>query len=123
MQRSLSNHLTRQPWFLQIESVTRNKCLLVTTKSNLPAARAWIDEHLEPMVQKSIPPGINPPASQLPRCLDKLVYTTTTHMYADIFKKQFSLAPNLTETTETMTTSSKPLANGNLPSSTTIPIN
>ena len=83
---SLYDHLTRQPWFLRIESVNQSKCLLVTTKSNLPAARAWIDEHLEPMVRKSIPPEINPPASQLPRRLDKPVYTKTTHTYADILK-------------------------------------
>jgi len=104
---SLHDHLTRQPWFLRIESVTSNKCLLVTTKPNLPAARAWIDEHLEPMVRKSIPPGINPPTSQLPHRLDKPVYTTTTHTYADILKKHFSLAPNVPET-EMMTTSNKP---------------
>jgi len=98
---SLHDHLLRQPWFLRIESVSHNKCLLVTTKNNLPAARAWIDEHLEPMVRKSIPQGIDPPASLLPRRLDKPVYTTTTHTYVDIFKKQFSLAPNPTEMTPT----------------------
>jgi len=57
-------------------------------------------------VRKSIPPGIDPPASLLPRRLDKPVYTTTTHSYADILKKQFSLAPNSTEMTPT---SNKPL--------------
>jgi len=102
---SIHDHLIRQPWFLRIESVSRNKCLLVTTKTNLPAARAWLDEHLEPMVRKSIPPEIDPPASLLPRRLDKPVYTTTTQTYADILKKQFSLAPNSPETT---TTSNKP---------------
>jgi len=96
---SLYDHLIRQPWFLRIESVTRNKCLIVTTKPNLPAARAWVDENLEPMVRKSIPPGIDPPASALPRRLDKPVYTSKTHTYADILKKQFSLAPNSTEMT------------------------
>jgi len=74
----------------------------VTTKPNLPAARAWLDEHLELMVRK---PGINPPASLLPHHLDKLVYTTTTHTYVEILKKQFSLAPN---SMAMMTTSSKP---------------
>jgi len=102
---SLNDHLTRQPWFLRIESVNCNKCLLVTTKQNLPEARAWLDEHLEPMVRQSIPPGIDPLASLLLWRLDKLVYTTTTHTYADISKKQFSLAPNLTAM---VTTSSKP---------------
>jgi len=43
---SLHDHLTRQLWFLRIESVNRNKCLLVTTKTNLPTARTWLDEHL-----------------------------------------------------------------------------
>jgi len=63
---SLHDHLLRQPWFLRLEPVARNKCLLVTTKSNLPAARAWVDANLEPMVRKSIPPGIDPPSSLLP---------------------------------------------------------
>jgi len=37
---SLHDHLLRQPWFLRLESVTRNKCIIVTNKSNLPEARA-----------------------------------------------------------------------------------
>jgi len=44
---SLHDHLTRQTWFLRIESVARKKCLIVTTKANLPEARAWIDANLE----------------------------------------------------------------------------
>ena len=63
---SLHDHLLRQPWFLRLEPVARHKCLLVTTKSNLPAARAWVDANLELMVRKSIPPGIDPPSSLLP---------------------------------------------------------
>jgi len=63
---SLHDHLLRQPWFLHREPVAHNKCLLVTTKSNLPAARAWVDVNLELMVRKSIPPGIDPPSSLLP---------------------------------------------------------
>jgi len=35
---TLYDHLIRQPWFLCIESVTQLKCIIVTTKSNLPAA-------------------------------------------------------------------------------------
>jgi len=62
---SLHEHLLRQPWFLRIESVTCNKCLILTTKSNLPVAQTWIDENLVVMVRKSIPPGINPPSSCL----------------------------------------------------------
>jgi len=89
---SLHDHLTRQSWFLRIESATRNKCLLVTTKPNLPAARAWVDTNLEPMVCKSIPPGIDPPSSSLPRRLDKLIFTEAGKTYADILKKQFNLA-------------------------------
>jgi len=64
---SLHDHLLRQPWFLRLESVTHTKCLLVTNKSNLPEARAWIDANLETMVRKSIPPGSDPPSSLLPR--------------------------------------------------------
>jgi len=60
---SLNNHLLRQPWFLRIESAACNKCLIVTTKPNLQTARNWIDANLEPMVRKSIPPGIDPPFS------------------------------------------------------------
>jgi len=64
---SIYDHLVRQPWFLHIESVTRTKCFIVTTKSNLLVARTWIDDNLEQMVQKSIPSGIDPPSSCLPR--------------------------------------------------------
>jgi len=71
---SLHDHLMRQPWFLCIKSVTKNKCLLVTTKPNLQAARAWIDTNLESMVRKSIPPGIDTPSAILPRRLDKPVF-------------------------------------------------
>ena len=96
---SLHAHLLRQPWFLRIESVSHSKCLIVTTKPNLPDARAWLDANLEPMIRKSIPPGIDPPSSQLPRRLDKPVYSATSYTYADILKKQFSLAPNATSNT------------------------
>ena len=88
---SLHDHLLRQPWFLRIESATRNKCLVVTTRPNLQTARDWIDANLEPMVRKSIPPGIDPPSALLPRRLDKPVYTATSQTYADILKRQFSL--------------------------------
>ncbi len=91
---SLHDHLIRKTWFLRLESVTRNKCLVVTTKSNLTEARKWIDDNLEPLIRKSIPSGIDPPASLLPRRLDKPVYTTTTQTYADMLKKQFSLETN-----------------------------
>jgi len=64
---SLHDHLLRKPWFLRIESAAPKKCLIVMTKSNLPEARNWIDANLEPMIRKSIPLGIDPPSSQLPR--------------------------------------------------------
>jgi len=89
---SLHDHLIRQPWFLRIESVTTNKCLLVTTKNNLSEAREWIDTNLEPLIRKSIPDGSDPPPSHLPRCLDKPVYSTTSHTYAEILKQKISLA-------------------------------
>ena len=63
---SLYKHLIRKPWFLQIEEVARRKCLIVTTRPNLPEAHAWMDTNLELMIRKSIPEGIDPPASQLP---------------------------------------------------------
>jgi len=91
---SLHEHLLRQPWFQRIESAGRNKCLLVMTRPNLPVARTWVDENLEKLIRRSLPPDIDPPASQFPRRLDKPVYTTTSMTYADILKKQFSLAPN-----------------------------
>jgi len=100
---SLNDHLLRQPWFLQIESVSCNKCLLVTTKPTLPVARDWIDTNLESMVRKSIPPGIDPPSALLPWRLDKPVYSVTSKTYADILKQQFSLAPNAT-TSDTVNT-------------------
>jgi len=98
---SIHDHLLRQPWFLRIESVTRNKCLIVTTKSNLPIARKWLDDNLHPMIRKSIPEGIDPPPSLLPRRLDKPTYTKTSQSYADILKKQFSLTPNANQATTT----------------------
>ena len=89
---SLHDHLTRQTWFLRIESVARKKCLIVTTKANLPEARAWIDANLERLVCKSIPPDTDTPSSFFPRHLDKPVHSTTSQTYVDILKKQFSLA-------------------------------
>jgi len=85
---SLYDHLIRKPWFLRIEEVDRRKCLLVTTKPNLPAAREWIDTNLELLIRKSIPEGIDPPSSQLPCQLDKPVYSALSKSYADILKKQ-----------------------------------
>jgi len=103
---SLHDHLIQKSWFLCIESVTCNKCLIVTTQLNLPKARAWIDANLEQMVCKSIPAGIDPPPSLLPPWqLDKPVYMTTSYLYADIFKKQFSLT---TTTTNSNTANNQP---------------
>jgi len=47
---SLHDHLLHKPWFLRIELVDRNKCLLVTMKHNLPEAHAWIDANLEVLI-------------------------------------------------------------------------
>jgi len=89
---SLYDHLLCQPWFLCLEAVTRNKTIIVTTKPNLLVAHAWIDENLEKMIRKSIPPDIEPPPSYLlPRRLDKPIYTEASRSYADILKQQFSL--------------------------------
>jgi len=84
---------------LRIESVDRNKCLLLTTKPNLPEARNWIDANLETFVRKSIPAGINPPSSQLPRRLDKPVFSASSLSYADALKKQFSLVSTAANST------------------------
>jgi len=89
---SLHDHLLHKPWFLCIKLVARNKCLIVTTQSNLPKACTWIDKNLELMVWKSIPSGIDLPSSLLPCRLNKPVYMAMSHSYADILKKQFSLA-------------------------------
>ncbi len=78
----------------------------VTTKSNLQVAREWLDANLEPMIRKSIPLGIDPPTSSLPRRLDKPTFTKTSHSYADILKQQFSLA--LDSTTATVTNTRPP---------------
>jgi len=96
---SIHDHLIRQPWFLRIESVTRTKCWIVTTKSNLSVARKWLDDNLQPMVCKSIPAGINPSPLCLPRRLNKPTYTKTSQSYADILKQQFSLNPNANQAT------------------------
>jgi len=103
---SLHEHLLRKHWFLCIESVNCNKSLIITTKPNLPDACTWINENLEPMVCKSIPPGINPSSSQLlPRRLDKPSYSATIQSYAEILKKQFSLTSN---PSATMTDNNRP---------------
>jgi len=68
--------------------------------------RAWLDENLEPLIRKLIPMGIDPPSALLPHRLDKPVYTTTSKTYADVLKKQFSLASN---TTITNTNNTQPL--------------
>ncbi len=91
---TLYDHLLRQPWFLRVEAVTRTKCIVVTTKSNLPEAREWIDNNLEAIIRKSIPSGVDPSLAQLPRRLDKPVYTSTSRTYAEILKQQYSLATN-----------------------------
>jgi len=96
----LHDHLLRQPWFIRLESVTKNKCVVVTTQSNLQIARDWIDANLESMIRKSIPSGIDPPASDLPRRLDKPTYSAASKTYADILKQQFSRAP-MQNTTDT----------------------
>jgi len=94
---SLHDHLLRQPWFIRLEYVSRNKTIIITTKPNLQAAREWVDANLEPMIRKSIPPDIaQPPSDALHRRLDKQVYTATSRTYADILKQQFSLATNET---------------------------
>jgi len=58
-----------------------------------------IDENLQRLIRKSIPPGIYPPESSLPRRLDKPVITVTSQTYADILKKQFSLVTTNNDTT------------------------
>jgi len=99
---SLHDHLLRKPWFLRIESVARNKCLIVTTKHNLPEARAWFDANLEMLIRKSIPAGIDPLPAQLPRRLDKPVFSAASLTYADALKKQFTLvSTSATPTTDT----------------------
>ncbi len=98
---SLYDHLLRKPWFIRIESVGKNKCLLVTTKNNLPEAREWIDTNLQPLIRTSLPPDSDTPASLLPRRLDKPVFSQTCLTYADILKKQISLAPPQPTTTAT----------------------
>jgi len=60
---------------------------------------------LEQLIRQSIPAGINPPSTHLPRRLDKLTYSATSHTYADILKKTISsAAPH----TETATTNNRP---------------
>jgi len=62
----------------------KNKCLIITTQTNLPEAHAWIDTNLELMIQKSIPLGIDPPSSLLLHQLNRPVYLATSHTYANI---------------------------------------
>jgi len=102
---SLHEHLLRQSWFLRLEPAGRTKCFLITNRSNLSEARKWVDENLQRLIRKSIPPGIDPPASLLPRRLDQPVFTATSQTYADILKKQFSLGnPNTATASNNATT-------------------
>jgi len=96
---SLHDHLLCKPWFLRIELVDHNKCLLLTTKPNLLEARNWINANLEVLIQKSIPAGIDPPSSQLPRRLKKPVFSASSPSYADTLKKQFSLVSTAANST------------------------
>jgi len=96
---SLHDHLLRKLWFLRIESVDCNKCVIVTTKPNLPEARAWFDTNLEMLIRKSIPAGIDPSPTQLPCQLDKPVFSAVSLSYAEALKKQFTLV--LTSATST----------------------
>jgi len=48
-------------------------------QNNLPEECQWINANLEPLIQKSIPDGIDPPSSLLPQGLDKPVYLATSH--------------------------------------------
>jgi len=105
---SLHEHLLRQPWFFRLKSAGRNKCLLVTNRSNLPEACTWIDENLQRLIRKSIPPGIDPLESSLPSRLDKPMNTTTRQTYADILKKQFSLDSTKHDTSTANNTSRPP---------------
>jgi len=89
---SLYDHLVCKPWFLRIELVTKDKCLLITMKSNLLEACTWINKNLEMMIWKSVPPGINLPSSLLPHCLNKPMPSASSQIYADILKRQFSLS-------------------------------
>jgi len=50
------------------------------------------------MIRTSIPEGIDPPSHLLPRRLDKPIHSATSLTYADILKKQFSLASTPTTT-------------------------
>jgi len=95
---SLNVHLLHKPWFLRIESVTHDKCLLITTRPNLLEAHAWIDENLKLLIWKLILMGIDPPSSLLPCCLDKPMYATTSKSYTEVLKQQFSLASIPTST-------------------------
>jgi len=97
---SLHEHLLRQSWFLRVESVTRQKCNIVTTRANLPDARKWIDDNLHLLIGKSLPPGSDTPLSLLPRRLDKPTFTKTTTTYADMLKRQFSLDTKISATDE-----------------------
>jgi len=51
------------------------------------------------MIHKLIPFGINPPSALLPQWLDKPLYSTASHTYADILKKQFSITSNTANNT------------------------
>jgi len=103
---SLHEHLLCKPWFLCIKLVGCNKCNIVMTQPNLPEVHAWIDANLEPLIQQSIPPGIDPPSASLTCRLNKPVYLSMSQTYANVLKQQFSLT--LTQMTTT-TDNNRPL--------------
>ncbi len=55
------------------------------------------------MVHQSIPPGLDLPSALLPCCLNKATHTAASQSYADILKKQFSIALTTSATTTDIT--------------------
>jgi len=77
--------IVSQPWCLSLErTTTPNKVLLVTTKSQVNAAREWVDNTLPEIYQQHIADKIDVTTlkSMTPRRLDKLLLTLASLFYS-----------------------------------------
>jgi len=97
---TISDIIMDQPWCISLErSMTTNKVILVTTKSQLKTARDWVDNQLLTLYDQHITDKINITNLQqlTPRRLDKPILTTASATYAEQLIKHtsYNTAQNL----------------------------
>jgi len=91
---TLEDTILAQPWCLSLEkSTTANKVIIVTTKGQLEAARAWTDNILPDLYSQHISDKIDVTTLQklIPRRLDKPVITAASANYAKQLQHRTSI--------------------------------